>query len=302
MTHDTESDPGNNVTGSRSVQKAKAVEKQGRKLYHSRTSSHAVSIRNAAMVFRRITDPGSFMPLPPLTFAEVRQVDRDAIQQLGIPGLLLMENAARGACEVIRSMGSFHRIVIVAGPGNNGGDGLAIARLLAAGGVSSETLLLRADKALSADAASNLAFLRATEIPVIEAGPDDVAQTLRELTPQDLVIDALLGTGIRGIVAAPFDAAIQAVNCSSAKVLAIDLPSGMNGDTGQPCGICVEAEETVTFVAEKIGFRTEVAKPFIGRVTVCHIGLPQQWLTRWYEAVSRSSISQEPDERSTATS
>lgn len=232
------------------------------------------------------------MPLPPLTFAEVRQVDRDAIQQLGIPGLLLMENAARGACEVIHRMGSFHRIVIVAGPGNNGGDGLAIARLLAANALASEVLLVRADKSLSADAASNLAFLNAAGMPVIDAGPNDVAQTLCKLTPQDLVIDALLGTGIRGIVAAPFDAAIQAMNRSSAKVLAIDLPSGMNGDTGQPCGVCVQADETVTFVAEKVGFRSEAAKPFIGRVTVCHIGLPQQWLTRWYEALSRSSMQQ----------
>lgn len=224
------------------------------------------------------------MPLPPLTFDEVRQVDRDAIEQLGIPGLLLMENAARGACQVIHRLGPFRRIVIVAGPGNNGGDGLAIARLLAADHLSSEVLLVRAGKSLSSDAQSNLRFLNATEIPVVDAGPDDVAQTLRDLSSEDLVIDALLGTGIRGVVASPFDNVIRTINNCSAQVLAIDLPSGMNGDTGQPCGICVQADSTVTFVAEKTGFRTEEARQFTGPVTVCHIGLPQQWLKKWYEA------------------
>lgn len=238
---------------------------------------------------RGFTDTGFEMPLPPLTFAEVRQVDRDVIRQLGIPGLLLMENAARGACQVIHRMGPFRRIVILAGPGNNGGDGLAIARLLAADDVAAETLLIRSDKSLSADAASNLAFLNAAAIPVTETGAEAAATVLRELTSQDLIVDALLGTGVRGVVAAPFDAVIREINESSARVLAVDLPSGMNGDTGQPCGICVQADETVTFVAEKTGFRTDEAKRLTGPVTVCHIGLPQQWLRQWYESAKCSS-------------
>ena len=242
--------------------------------------------RSSSFSFQ-ITSTKNAMPLPPLTFAEVRQVDHDAIRQLGIPGLLLMENAARGACQVIQRLGSLRRIVIVAGPGNNGGDGLAIARLLAAGHLSSEVLLVRAGKSLSTDAQSNLAFLNATEIPVVDAGPDDVAQTLHDLSSEDLVIDALLGTGIRGVVASPFDTVIRTINNCSAQVLAIDLPSGMNGDTGQPCGICVQADSTVTFVAEKTGFRTAGARQFTGPVTVCHIGLPQQWLKKWYEAAVR---------------
>lgn len=237
------------------------------------------------------------MPLPPLTFDEVRQVDRDAIEQLGIPGLLLMENAARGACQVIHRLGPFRRIVIVAGPGNNGGDGLAIARLLAADSIPSETLLIRGGKNLSADAASNHSFLLRSGIPLTDGSAQDVGTLFQGLTPQDLIVDAILGTGIRGVVASPFSDVIYSVNQSSANVLAVDLPSGMNGDTGLPCGICVQADHTVTFVAEKTGFQKPEARQLTGPVTVCPIGLPQAWLAQWYDQLTKSKQRSTDDDR-----
>lgn len=237
------------------------------------------------------------MPLPPLTFDEVRQVDRDAIEQLGIPGLLLMENAARGACQVIHRLGPFRRIVIVAGPGNNGGDGLAIARLLAADSIPSETLLIRGGKNLSVDAAANHSFLIRSGMPLIDGSAPEAVPLLAGLSPQDLIVDAILGTGIRGVVASPFSDVIHSINQSSANVLAIDLPSGMNGDTGLPCGICVQADHTVTFVAEKTGFQNPDARQLTGPVTVCPIGLPQTWLRQWYDQLTKSKQPGTDDDR-----
>ena len=104
---------------------------------------------------------------------------------------------------------------------------------------------------------------------------------MKQLSQHDLIIDALLGTGIRGTVRTPFFEIIQAVNESNAKVLAVDVPSGLDCDLGTPCGVCVRADRTVTFVARKIGFLVSDAQEFIGEVEVCHIGIPQEWLTRW---------------------
>lgn len=219
--------------------------------------------------------------LSPLTCAHVRQVDRDAVTDLGLPSLLLMENAAYGVFNAIQRDGPWTTITILAGPGNNGGDGLAVARLLAAHGVDAVVFLVRAGKQLSGDAASNLAFLKNSGVVVTEASPEEIQKRIESLSSFDLIVDALLGTGIRGMVATPFIEIIQFINKSSARILAVDVPSGLDCDRGIPCGHCVSAHTTVTFVAQKKGFLADTAMQFLGRVEVCPIGIPQGWLEKW---------------------
>jgi NAD(P)H-hydrate epimerase len=104
-------------------------------------------------------------------------------------------------------------------------------------------------------------------------------QILTGLTHHDLIVDCLLGTGIKGAVRDPFNGVIRAVNATSARVLAVDVPSGMDADTGQAQGECIRAEQTVTFVAAKQGFASAGASEFTGVIDVAHIGIPQDWIT-----------------------
>ena len=213
----------------------------------------------------------------------IRQIDAAAVQELGMSGLILMENAARGACEVLEGCNPQGRIIVLSGPGNNGGDGLAMARLLAANGTECEVYLVRAEKTLTSDAESNLQILRKCGIVVQECDSRSLQTVVAGLTAADWIIDALLGTGIHGKLRAPYDEIVAAVNRSRARVISVDVPSGLNADTGEPCGVAVRADITVTFVATKNGFRFEHAAPWLGRIEVRHIGIPQEWLVRWCE-------------------
>ena len=213
----------------------------------------------------------------------IRQIDTAAVQELGMAGLLLMENAARGACDVLEAVKPQGRIIVVSGPGNNGGDGLAMARLLAANGIDSEVHLVRAGKSLTDDAQSNLEFLLRSGISVQEADTRILQSVLAVLTPSDWIVDALLGTGVRGTLRSPFLEIVEAINHSAAPVLSVDVPSGLDADSGEPCGAAVRAEVTVTFVATKTGFRFPHALPYLGRVVVRQIGVPQRWLNSWCE-------------------
>lgn len=213
---------------------------------------------------------------------EVRAVDAAAIEQLGIAGLVLMENAARGVADVVRAeFPDARRIVILCGHGNNGGDGFALARQLAACAISADVLMLQTGRELSADAAANRKILTKAGIVCRDVEIAQLSAITESLGADDLIVDCLLGTGVRGSVRSPFDAAIAAVNASQAAVLAVDVPSGLDCETGEPCGSCVRAARTVTFVARKRGFSSDAAQEFLGDVTVAHIGIPAEWLHNW---------------------
>ncbi|MCP4172083.1 MAG: NAD(P)H-hydrate epimerase [Fuerstiella sp.] len=220
---------------------------------------------------------------PVLSRDQARQVDAAAMEHLGLPSLLLMENAARGVTEVLLRNGEINgQILILCGPGNNGGDGLAIARLLASVGVAAAVYLVRTGKALTDDANHNLSFLLASGGIVKEGNTvNDWEQLFSELTDNDWILDCLLGTGVSGGPRPPFSAIIKAVNGSSARVLAVDVPSGLNCDTGAADGICTNADATVTFVGMKQGFQRPSASQFTGEVTVAHIGIPLAWVHFW---------------------
>jgi NAD(P)H-hydrate epimerase len=220
---------------------------------------------------------------PVLTREQARQVDAAAIQRLGVPGLLLMENAARGVIEELtKRLGNKGRVLILCGPGNNGGDGLAIARLLASAGVDATVYLVRAGKDLTDDAKRNLGFLLASGRTVLEGETvDRWEQVFADLTDNDWILDCLLGTGARGGPRPPFLSIIKAINKSSAQVLAVDVPSGLDCDTGTVDGVCINADATVTFVGMKRGFLQPSATNFTGDVTVAHIGIPLAWVRSW---------------------
>lgn len=217
-----------------------------------------------------------------ITQDEARAIDKAAMDSLGIPGLVLMENAARGVSEHLDRVCQVGRVTIVCGPGNNGGDGLALARQRAAAGKESRVVLVSTGKSLTADTQNNLDFLINSGVPVQTVNHNSDCQILLdEMAPEDWIIDSLLGTGVRGELRAPFNLWVQAINASPANVLAVDVPSGMNCDNGTGLGECVHADLTVTFVGVKPGFISASAETYTGEVVVAPIGIPLTWLQHW---------------------
>ena len=209
-----------------------------------------------------------------LTREQVRDVDRRAIGDFGLLGVVLMENAGRNAAELLRSFGIDGRVVICCGKGNNGGDGFVIARHLENAGVDVRVLSCVSGAELSGDAAVNFKVLELAGTPLV-LPPMDWG---KELAEADWIVDALLGTGTQGAIRDPYLAVIDAINQSGKKVFAVDLPSGMDCDTGKPLGCCVRATETATFVARKPGFDAAGASEWTGDVHVIDIGVPRTLL------------------------
>jgi NAD(P)H-hydrate epimerase len=210
-----------------------------------------------------------------LTREQAREIDRIAMEELRIPGIVLMENAARGIAEAILRRFPAPRgpIAVVCGPGNNGGDGLAAARHLSNAGLDVRIHLVTRVEASrpASDAGTNLRIVRAMGLPVLENMALDGAAVL---------VDAIFGTGLSRAVRAPYRAAIAAVRRSKAKVVAVDLPSGLDADTGKVLGVAVRADLTATMVAPKIGFTLGEGPSLVGEVVVVDIGVPPSVLRR----------------------
>jgi len=213
------------------------------------------------------------MDVPQLTRSQSREIDRRAIEDYGIPGLVLMENAGRGCVDVLERLGIDGPVVILCGKGNNAGDGFVIARHLEIRGHACRVLLLSPPAELRGDAAANYAILEKTNVRIVNSSDQ------LDATGNDWIVDALLGTGAQGDPRPPFDAAIDWINAQPAKKLAVDVPSGLDCDTGQPAAHTVRADHTCTFAAMKIGFEQPAAKPFTGAVHVCDIGVPRKLIT-----------------------
>ena len=215
----------------------------------------------------------------PLSRDAVRDIDRRAIAELGLPGVVLMENAGRGAAELLLRLGVRGPVVICCGKGNNGGDGFVIARHLDIHGLATRVLLFCEPADVTGDAAINLRVLQAAKFDLRVFGvTPDVTELARELATADWIVDALLGTGTQGEISEPYVTAIHAINAAHARganVFAVDLPSGLDCDSGRPLGPCVEADHTATFVAPKLGFSAPGAAEFTGQVHVIGIGVPR---------------------------
>jgi NAD(P)H-hydrate epimerase len=209
----------------------------------------------------------------------VRQVDRAAIEEYGIPGVVLMENAARGLASVALAMlrdasGDPPSVLIVCGSGNNGGDGYALGRHLHNAGVRVTFAALGAPRGGS-DAATNRNIalkMGLGEVPAARAG---------EHLDRDLIVDGIFGTGLDRPVRGEAAEIIDLINESSRPVLAIDVPSGLDCDTGRPLGTAIRATRTVTFVGRKPALNDPGARAFVGEVSVADIGAPVELLQRF---------------------
>ena len=216
----------------------------------------------------------------PLSRAEVRDVDRRAIEKYGMSGLVLMENAGRGCVDVLCELGCQGPVVIACGKGNNAGDGFVIARHLDLRGVSVKVVLLGAPGELRGEAAANYAVLCRCGVPIVDRSRAFESTALAsDFVDAEWIVDALLGTGAMGPPRPPFDEAIRLMNGAIAKRLAVDLPSGLDCDTGVPAEPTFRADHTCTFVVEKIGFSNPAAKSHLGQVHVLDIGAPRRLLT-----------------------
>jgi NAD(P)H-hydrate epimerase len=217
-----------------------------------------------------------------LTRAQARELDRRATADYGIPSIVLMENAGRACVDVLERLGINGPVVILCGKGNNAGDGFVIARHLDISGHECRVILLCPPEELRGDAATNFAILQKCGSTIIDLSQQQAAAA----EPQILLnqhaagaawlIDAMLGTGAIGEPRPPFDAAIDWINARDAKTraLAIDVPSGLDCDTGRPAAHTVRADHTCTFAAMKTGFNQPEAKQFLGTIHVCDIGVP----------------------------
>ena len=213
-----------------------------------------------------------------VTASEMQAMDRRTIEVGGIPGLELMENAGRGATEYLLDFfpqATQSRIGIIAGKGNNGGDGFVIARYLSQKGIQVSVFLLAKNSAVKGDAAENLKLLAPLKIPVIEI-PDKKSFSNQKSNMQhfDLWVDAILGTGLQSDVRGFYRDAIEFINSLKKPVFAVDMPSGLNSDTGQPCGACIQAQATATFAFAKTGHILQPGAALTGRLKIVNIGIP----------------------------
>ena len=214
-----------------------------------------------------------------LTAAEMREIDRLTIER-GIPGIVLMENAAHRVVEFLEKRFAplaAQRIVVLCGKGNNGGDGMVVARQLYTRirPAALHVVLFAAPGDLKGEAAANLGMLHACGCPITHEIPPGARQAT-------LVVDALLGTGVAGPATGPMLEAIREINHGFplAKVVAVDIPSGMPSDSGEPVGEIARADATVTFTAPKLGLVIPPNCDHVGELVVGTIGNPTELLEK----------------------
>ncbi|MDZ7833084.1 MAG: NAD(P)H-hydrate dehydratase [Desulfobacterales bacterium] len=213
-----------------------------------------------------------------LTADEMREMDRQTIESFGLPGRILMENAGQGATRVLMTRYpdiASYAVGVVAGRGNNGGDGFVIARCLYQHGVDVRVYLLSKSVKLQGDAAENFHLLTALGVPVAEI-PDEesFARHRNEMAHRQIWVDAILGTGLNSDVRGFFKTVIEFINSTRRPVFSVDIPSGLHTDTGRPCGVCIAAVLTATFGFAKIGHIQLPGAEYTGELHVIDIGIP----------------------------
>jgi NAD(P)H-hydrate epimerase len=250
--------------------------------------------------------------LRPLSRVEVRSLDLQASVELTLPSLVLMENAGRGAAgwlaelvgalppgaggrpfatlpsarthEIARGP-ALPKVLVVCGPGNNGGDGGVVARHLDAWGFPMRVVWFTRSDQLRGDAAVQWSILERSGIEQcawFDAHPDpsdlELDRLATSIAATDWIVDGLLGTGLVRPVEGPLSALIELMNSSGKPTLALDLPSGLDADTGCALGVAVRSMATATFVAPKLGFSAAGAADYTGEVAIIDIGLPRRLL------------------------
>ena len=213
------------------------------------------------------------MKLPALSRDQVRRVDQVAIEQYDIPGIVLMENAGRGAAEILHHVAPPGAVAILCGGGNNAGDGYVIARHLQLLGREVELFALVDPAKLRGDAKTNADIAIASKIPLAIATDDE--DWLTGIEKAAVIVDALLGTGAQGPLRGSYAQVVTIANHHPGMRIAIDIPTGFDCDTGHASDSTFRADHTLTFVARKLGFQQENADEYVGVVHEISIGVPR---------------------------
>ena len=225
-----------------------------------------------------------------MTKDQVRAVDSWAINTLGIPGVVLMENAGRSCAELIKDKlkdVAHPKVCIFCGTGNNGGDGYVIARHLLNSSFEVVVVICGDRSKVKGDAKINLDILERLGRPISRAG-DSTSRQVEQLNLRDgdvparikafaadadMLVDSLFGTGLGGQLSDEYKQLIETINACNCPILAVDIPSGLDCDSGQPLGTAIRANYTVTFVAVKKGFTSGSAAQYTGEIFVASIGV-----------------------------
>ncbi|MGB9627278.1 MAG: NAD(P)H-hydrate dehydratase [Thermodesulfobacteriota bacterium] len=214
------------------------------------------------------------------TAEQMQEMDRKSIENYKIPGIVLMENAGRGAAEVISKTFpdiQHRKVAVISGKGNNGGDGFVIARHLMNQGATVKVFLLTDPRALRGDAEINYQILyrmKGDLLPVPSS--KDYQKIKKELEKFDLLVDGIFGTGLDAEVTGYYREVIDHLNTLQKPIVAIDIPSGLNANTGKPFGTAIRATLTITFGLPKIGLLISPGLDYVGEVKVIDIGIPKR--------------------------
>lgn len=211
-----------------------------------------------------------------ITAREAKKLDLRAQKEFGIPTLLLMENAGKAVSEealkiIARKKA---RVAIFCGKGNNGGDGFCAARHLLAAGINPDVYLADRIDEVKGEAKVNLNILFRLGKNVFEVSEQNIDIVRRKIIKYSLIIDALLGVGLKGEVRGVVGRLIQLINSTSADILSVDIPSGLEATNGEVLGCCVKADKTITFVARKTGMLKASGRKFCGKIIIRDIGVP----------------------------
>ena len=217
-----------------------------------------------------------------LNAAQMREADRYTIEEIGIPSLVLMENAGR---QVVAAMESAYearldgRVGVLCGRGNNGGDGFVVARTLLQRGVDTAVFVIGAVADIRSDARTNLEILGRLGVTVVEIGDEQTWELhFSEISQCTLIVDAIFGTGLKSALAGMMETVVADINASGIPIVSIDLPSGMSADTAHLVGDCIDASMTVTLAAPKLPLVLPPGESHAGDVVIADIGIPSEVL------------------------
>ena len=223
------------------------------------------------------------MTVRAVTASEMREIDRRTTEEFGVPSYELMEKAGRAVAEEAAKLAGPppKKILVLAGKGNNGGDGLVAARYLHQKGFQVQVLLFSEGKKLKVDPARNFVENTKLSIPTRIVGEHFAWETVPQLLQEsEVIVDALFGVGLDKEVREPYLSLIRNVNQSGRKVVSVDTPSGLDADTGKLLGACIKAAVTVTMGLPKKGFYENSGPGVMGKIVVADIGFPKELLER----------------------
>jgi NAD(P)H-hydrate epimerase len=211
-----------------------------------------------------------------VTADEMKAIDKYTIEKRGAPAALLMENAGKAVAQEVWKLSPRGEAAVFCGYGNNGGDGFVAARYLIEKGCSVKVFLAGRPKPLKTETETNFKKLVDMKNPPLTlTGEEDIDRVFSEIRSARVIIDALFGIGMKGRLESFYVELVNRINAFGAPVISVDIPSGLDADTGKPLPVAVKAFKTVTFGFPKIGFRSQEAKNYTGEVMIADIGLAE---------------------------